>query len=166
MRVSRRGEKHPLILSFNRHFRLVLNTWSICKETFLERLFISLYIYIYIVVSWSVYGHTHKHTHTHTHTILHLSQLSTLHIYTHTYLHIHLRTNSPKVHGIIHFDRVRLFTFYTLPDTRVLNSFEELCIMRAAAVNSFVRVLNPHGRAYISSSTDRLFRCITTLQCG
>ena len=23
----------------------------------------------------------------------------------------------------------RLFTFYTLPDTRVLNSFEELCIM-------------------------------------
>ena len=24
---------------------------------------------------------------------------------------------------------VRLFTFYTLPDTRVLNSFEELCII-------------------------------------
>ena len=36
---------------------------------------------------------------------------------------------------------VRLFTFYTLPDTRVLNSFEELCIMRAAAVNSFARLL-------------------------
>ena len=38
---------------------------------------------------------------------------------------------------------VCLFTFYTLPDTRVLNSFEELCIMRAAAENSFTRVLNP-----------------------
>ena len=38
---------------------------------------------------------------------------------------------------------VRLFSFYTLPDTRVLNSFEELCIMRTAAVISFARVLNP-----------------------
>ena len=44
---------------------------------------------------------------------------------------------------------VSLFTFYTLPDTRVLNSFEELCIMQAAAVNSFDRVLNPHGGANI-----------------
>ena len=52
---------------------------------------------------------------------------------------------------------VRLFTFYTLPDTRVLNSFEELCIMRAAAVNSFARLLNPNGGAYILSSTDRMF---------
>ena len=60
----------------------------------------------------------------------------------------------------------RLFTFYTLPDTRVLNSFEELRIMRAAAENSFARVLNPHGGAYILSFTDRLFHCITTLQCG
>ena len=34
----------------------------------------------------------------------------------------------------------RLFTFYILPDTRVLNSLEELCIMRAAPVNSFARV--------------------------
>ena len=31
--------------------------------------------------------------------------------------------------------------FYTLSATRVLNSFEELCIMRAAADNSFARVL-------------------------
>ena len=31
----------------------------------------------------------------------------------------------------------------------MLNSFEELCIMRAAAVNSFARVLNPHGGAYV-----------------
>ena len=29
---------------------------------------------------------------------------------------------------------IRLFTFYTIPDTRVLNSFEELCIMRAAYI--------------------------------
>ena len=43
--------------------------------------------------------------------------------------------------------------FYTLSATRVLNSFEELCIMRAAAENSFTRVLNPHGGAYILSST-------------
>ena len=39
--------------------------------------------------------------------------------------------------------------FYTLSATRVLNSFEQLCIMRAAAENSFARVLNPHGGAYI-----------------
>ena len=32
---------------------------------------------------------------------------------------------------------VRLFTFYTLPDARVLDSFEQLCNMRAAAVNPF-----------------------------
>ena len=43
---------------------------------------------------------------------------------------------------------------------------EELCIMRAAFENSFTRVLNPNGRAYILSSTDKLFRCVTTLQCG
>ena len=35
--------------------------------------------------------------------------------------------------------------FHTLSATRVLNSFEELCIMRAAAENSFTRVLNPRG---------------------
>ena len=42
--------------------------------------------------------------------------------------------------------------FYTLSATRVLNSFEELCITLAAAGNSFARVLNPHGGAYILSS--------------
>ena len=47
-----------------------------------------------------------------------------------------------------------MFIFYTLPDARVLNSFKELCIMRAAAKNSFPRVLNPHGGAYILSPTD------------
>ena len=31
----------------------------------------------------------------------------------------------------------------------MLNSFEELCITLAAADNSFARVLNPHGGAYI-----------------
>ena len=38
----------------------------------------------------------------------------------------------------------RLFTFlsYGIP---VLNSFEELCIIRVAVVNSFTRVLNPRG---------------------
>ena len=41
--------------------------------------------------------------------------------------------------------------FYTLSATRVLNSFEELCIMWAAADNSFTRVLNPHGGPYILS---------------
>ena len=44
---------------------------------------------------------------------------------------------------------VRLFTFYNLSDTRVLNSFEELCIMRAAAENSFARVLNLSIYLYI-----------------
>ena len=38
---------------------------------------------------------------------------------------------------------------YTLSASRVLSSFEELCILRAAAENSFTRVLNPHGGAYI-----------------
>ena len=42
---------------------------------------------------------------------------------------------------------VRLFTFYTLLDTWVLNSFKEICIMRAAAENSFASVLNPHEGA-------------------
>ena len=32
--------------------------------------------------------------------------------------------------------------------------------MRVAADNSFARVLNPHGGAYILSSSDRLFRSI------
>ncbi len=36
----------------------------------------------------------------------------------------------------------------------------------AAAENSFARVLNPHGGAYILSFTDRLFRSIRTLLCG
>ena len=49
---------------------------------------------------------------------------------------------------------VHLVTFYTLPDTRVFNSFEELCIMQAAAENSFPRVLNPHGEAYLKRSHD------------
>ena len=48
-----------------------------------------------------------------------------------------------------------LFTFYALPDTRVLNSSEVLCIMRASAKISFARVLNPHGeRIYCHPQTD------------
>ena len=42
-----------------------------------------------------------------------------------------------------------VYIFYTLSATRVLNSFEELCITLAAAGNSFARELNPHGGAYI-----------------
>ena len=44
---------------------------------------------------------------------------------------------------------VCLHFFYTRSATRVLNSFEELWITLAAADNSFARVLNPHGGAYI-----------------
>ena len=42
-----------------------------------------------------------------------------------------------------------VYIFYTLSATRVLNSFEELCITLAVAGNSFARELNPHGGAYI-----------------
>ena len=45
--------------------------------------------------------------------------------------------------GIIsHYVLAFVCLYFALPDTRVLNSFEELCIMRVAAVNSFARVLN------------------------
>ena len=50
---------------------------------------------------------------------------------------------------------VRLFLhFYTLSATRVLNSFEELCIMRAAAENSFARVLNHGGESATDFSNE------------
>ena len=42
-----------------------------------------------------------------------------------------------------------VYIFYTLSATRVLNSFEELCITLAAADNSIARVLKPYGDAYI-----------------
>ena len=42
-----------------------------------------------------------------------------------------------------------VYIFDTLSATRVLNSFEELCITLAADGNSFARELNPHGGAYI-----------------
>ena len=35
---------------------------------------------------------------------------------------------------------------FTLSDTEVLNSLEELCIMQVAAVSSFAKVLNPRQR--------------------
>ena len=56
-----------------------------------------------------------------------------------------------------------VYFFNTLSATRVRNSFQELCNTLAAADNSFTRVLNPHGGAYVLSSTDRLFRFIRTL---
>ena len=45
---------------------------------------------------------------------------------------------------------------FALPDTRMLHSFEELCITWEAAVNSFARVLNsPEGeRIYCHPQTD------------
>ena len=59
--------------------------------------------------------------------------------------------------GIIrHYLVAFICLHFALPDTRVLNSFKELCIMRVAAINSFARVLNPCGGAYVLSSTDRL----------
>ena len=42
-----------------------------------------------------------------------------------------------------------VYIFYTLSATRVLNSYEELCITLGAADNSFARVLNPHGGAFV-----------------
>ena len=66
---------------------------------------------------------------------------------------------------------LRLFTFYTLPDTRVFNSFEELWIMRVAAVNSFARMLTPHHWERSHSQTDcfvvsPLFRVATPARCS
>ena len=51
---------------------------------------------------------------------------------------------------------VRLFTFYTLPETRVLNSIEELCIMQPTTENSFTRLLNLPGGAYGSKWWKRI----------
>ena len=57
--------------------------------------------------------------------------------------------------------------FYTLSAIRVLSSFGELCIMRAAAENSFARVLNHMGeRIYCHPQKDcfvlsELFRMAT-----
>ena len=42
-----------------------------------------------------------------------------------------------------------VYIFHTLSATRLLNSYEELCITLGAADNSFARVLNPHGGAYV-----------------
>ena len=54
------------------------------------------------------------------------------------------------ISGIIrHYVAAFIFYIFALPDTRVLNSFEELCIMGVASVNSFARVLNPRGGAYL-----------------
>ena len=74
--------------------------------------------------------------------------------------------NKPQLGNLKHFVSTFICLHFPLLDTVVLNSLEELCITRAAAVNSFARVLNPGREAYILSSTDRLFRCITTLQGG
>ena len=46
---------------------------------------------------------------------------------------------------IMHFVLAFICLHFMLSDTGVLNSLEELCIMLVAAVNSFIRVLNPQG---------------------
>ena len=53
--------------------------------------------------------------------------------------------------GIIrHYVIAFVCLHFALQDTRVLNSLEELCITRVAAVNSFARMLNPRwGSVYI-----------------
>ena len=56
---------------------------------------------------------------------------------------------------------------FASPNTRMLNSYEEL-LYYASGSRRFIHqsAQPPPGGAYILSSTDRLFRCITTLQCG
>ena len=55
---------------------------------------------------------------------------------------IHKSTNVSS--GIIrHYIVAFVCLHFALLDTRVLNSYEDLCIIRVAAVNSFARVLNP-----------------------
>ena len=67
--------------------------------------------------------------------------------------------------GIIrHYVVAFICLHFALLDNGVINSFEELCIMRVAAVISFTMYIYIY--IYILSFTDRLFHCITTLQCG
>ena len=56
---------------------------------------------------------------------------------------------------------------FALPDTSVFNSYEELCIREWQPLIPSPECSTPRVRgAYILSSTYRLFRCITTHQCG
>ncbi len=56
---------------------------------------------------------------------------------------------------------------YPLNCNRELNSFDEPRLTRVATITSFAVEFNPAGAGeLILSSTDRLFRWITTLQCG
>ena len=50
-----------------------------------------------------------------------------------------------------------LFLRFALPDIVVLNSLEELCITRLAAVTSFVRVLNPR--------VESVYMCVCVCVC-
>ena len=47
---------------------------------------------------------------------------------------------------IRHYVVAFAYLHFPLPDTRVLNSYEELCIARVAAVNFLARVFNPRRR--------------------
>ena len=46
---------------------------------------------------------------------------------------------------IMHYVVAFVCLHFALPDSRVFNSLEGLCITRVAAVNSFARSLNPRG---------------------
>ena len=48
---------------------------------------------------------------------------------------------------LMHYVLAFVCLHFAWPDTRVLNSLEELCFTRIAAVNSFARVLNPRERS-------------------
>ena len=117
------------------------------------------------------------HTHTHTHIYCHpqtdcfvVSQLFSVarhlrclklgskpaQLYVRLSIMLHSQHVNHVSSGVIKHSSFRLFTFLALLDTRVLNSFEELCVMWVAVVNSFARVLNTSGGAYILSFTDCL----------
>ena len=52
--------------------------------------------------------------------------------------------------NLTHYVKAFVCLHFTLSDSGVLNSLEELCITRVATVDSFARVLNPReGSVYI-----------------
>ena len=66
--------------------------------------------------------------------------------------------------GIIrHYVVAIVCLHFALPHTRMLNSYQKLCIRRIAVVNSLARVLNPLWGMYILSSTDSLLCCIASM---
>ena len=116
-------------------------TRKILGATHELRLSLSLYIYIYI---YTYIYHHHRH-----YPVVPPARISMLSLATSPY------RSSPLV-GLQGY----IACFHFIPLIPVLNSFE------AVAENTFARVLKPHRGAYILLSTDKLFRCIITFQCG